>query len=175
MTFETDLIIQIFRLSPEDILYLQVDLRLTESMVDSIYSILRWEKGSIPCLQNYEILGILGAGGYGFVAKAMDLQKNELVAIKFSYQPGYLQGEARVLGRLKRRGYQGGAQLREYIQLDEMDILITDFIEGTDLELLYREFLICVQFANITNRTQPARLQRPKHHQLVYTTGVNRG
>jgi len=109
----------------------------------------------------YEILGKIGAGGFGFVYKARDTHLDEVVAIKELRleDPDALRAEAKVLSKLRHENVVG---FRQLFPEGDRWYMVLDFVEGGSLgswidkgalyrggheEALVRIVSIAVQFA----------------------------
>jgi serine/threonine protein kinase len=96
-----------------------------------------------PIAQRYEIVDLLGRGGYGCVYKARDLQTGDIVALKWVKVfdagvgiPVSFYRETKVLGAVRHEGIVG---LREVVMSENKDIfLVLEYCEF-DLHALIHE------------------------------------
>jgi serine/threonine protein kinase len=92
--------------------------------------------------ERYEVLGSLGAGGEGYVVKALDRQHDRLIALKIREARGEslreeLLNEARVL--LAVPPHPALPLVREDFFDGDTYVVAMDWVEGTDLARLLRE------------------------------------
>lgn len=82
----------------------------------------------------YEVLSVLGHGGFGTVYKAIDQLLSRFVAIKSSTMS--LNKEAKLLKEIKNVPYI--SHIYDYFQEDQSDYIVMRFIEGKSLSEIHK-------------------------------------
>ena len=75
----------IYTLTARDVEKLMEEYRFGYQELQEIMSITQKREGEIEALKNYKMLSFLGAGGFGFVLKGMNLTTYETVHHSFHF------------------------------------------------------------------------------------------
>jgi len=92
-----------------------------------------------PSLYHFRLDRVLGRGGTGVVYRGLDPDKGEVVAIKLFYASFFrnrlhLRDFAKSVGKFRKFRHQNVAHIYEFIQGEEGECLVLEYVDGPDLK-----------------------------------------